>query len=65
MKKIALRLGFICYGISLMIVLGGVLVLGRDFDLARFDTLVMALIFFLIVGYLLAGPPWPKRGKRR
>ncbi len=65
MKKIALRLGFICYGISLMIVLGGVLVLGRDFDLARFDTLVMALIFFLIVGYLLAGPPWPKRDKRR
>lgn len=65
MKKIALRLGFICYGISLMIVLGGVLVLGRDFDLARFDTLVMALIFFLIVGYLLAGPPWPTRGKRR
>ena len=65
MKTIALRLGYICYAIALMLILAGIVVLRRDFDMTRFDTLVMAFIFFLIVGYLLAGPPWPKRRKRR
>jgi len=65
MKKIVLRLGYICYGVSLLIIVGGALLLHRGSDLSRLETLLMALIFFSVVGYVLAGPPWPRRSKKR
>ena len=65
MKKIARRLGYICYGVALAIVAGTALVLSREFDTIRFDTLVLALIFFVVMGYLLVGPPWPSSRRKR
>jgi len=64
-NKIARRLGYICYGVALAIVAGTALVPSRDFDMTRFDTLVLALIFFVVIGYLLVGPPWPSSRRKR
>ena len=63
MKKLVLRLGFICYGVSMLVIVGGALLLHRGADVSRLETLLMALIFFSVAGYVLAGPPWPRRRK--
>jgi hypothetical protein len=52
-------------GVVLAIVAGTALVLSRDFDVTRFDTLELALIFFVVMGYLLVGPPWPSSRRKR
>ncbi len=65
MKKLVLRLGFICYGVSMLVIVGGALLLHRGADVSRLETLLMALIFFSVAGYVLAGPPWPRRSKKR
>ena len=65
MNKIARRLGYTCYGVALAIVAGTALVPSRDFDMTRFDTLVLALIFFVVIGYLLVGPAWPSSRRKR
>jgi len=65
MRKIVLRLGYICYGVSVLIIVGGALLLHRGSDVSRLEALLMAFIFFSVVGYVLAGPPWPRRAKKR
>ena len=47
------------------LIVGGALLLHRGADVSRLEMLLMALIFFSVAGYVLAGPPWPRRRKKR
>jgi len=49
----------------MLIIVGGALLHHRGSDVSRLEALLMAFIFFSVVGYVLAGPPWPRRAKKR